>query len=116
MSKITKIILLVSVLNGFMLISFADKGFSKKSKSKISLNLANSTSFTNTLTFNLKNSLKYKGSLINNNDNSASSLIYNTLITYQKGNTIYVLPYKQKVLVPEIHQGYSGLKLIIKYK
>jgi len=116
MSRITKIILLSSILNGLMLISFADRGISKKSKSKISLNIANNSSFTNTLSFNLKNGLKYKGSLISNPANQGSSLNHNTLITYQKGNTIYILPYKQKVLVPEMHQGYTGMKLIIKAK
>ena len=113
MSRITKILFLAVILNGIMLISFADRGISKKAKSKISLNIASNSSFNNTLSFNLKTGLKYKGSLLGN-ENIGSSSLYNTLITYQKGNTIYILPYKQKVIVPEIQQGYTGMKLIIK--
>ena len=40
----------------------------------------------------------------------------NSLITYQKGNTTYIIPYKQKVALPEIKQGYTGIKLIIRSK
>ena len=114
MSRIVKIIFLGVILNGIMLISFADRGISKKAKSKISLNIASNATFTNSLSFNLKTGLKYKGSLVGNEN--ITSPLYNTLITYQKGNTIYILPYKQKVIVPEIHQGDTGMKLIIKAK
>jgi hypothetical protein len=41
---------------------------------------------------------------------------FNTLVTYQKGNSVYILPYKQKVLVADVQQGYTGTKLIIKMK
>jgi len=97
-----------------MLLSFADRGINKKAKSKISLNIKSNSTFANTFSFNLKTGLKYKGSLLGNE--SVTSSIYNTLITYQKGNTVYILPYKQKVIVPEMHQGYTGMKLIIKAK
>ncbi|HMJ46479.1 MAG TPA: hypothetical protein VK498_04075 [Ferruginibacter sp.] len=115
MGRISKIIFFAVILNGIMLITFADRGINKKAKSKVSLNIASNSTFANNLSFNLKTGLKYKGSLISNDDIPSSS-IYNTLITYQKGNTIYILPYKQKVIVPEIHQGYTGMKLIIKAK
>jgi len=108
MNKITKIVLLLSVLNGFMLTTWADRGVGKK-KAKVSLNLGNSS--VSRSGFNIKSNLKYNGSSLNTNSNS-----YNNLVTYQKGNTVYMVPFKQKVVVPEMKQGYTGMKLIIKTK
>jgi hypothetical protein len=45
-----------------------------------------------------------------------NSIFVNTLSTYQKGNTIYLVPNKQKIIIPEIKQGYTGMRLIIKSK
>ncbi|MEO7263839.1 MAG: hypothetical protein ABIW38_02950 [Ferruginibacter sp.] len=113
MNKIAKILFLVAILNGIMLTGYADRGVGKKSKPKVALNIA-TNSQSGSLSFNLKSGLQYKGSLLNNVTTTGSSITYNTLVTFQKGNTIYILPYKQKILVPEIKQGYTGLKLIIK--
>ena len=113
MQKITKIILLFSILNGLLFTTFADRGVGKKTKNKIVLNIKSNGSFTNTLGFNLKTGLTYKGSLLCT-QMSKSSILNNNFVTYQKGSTIYIVPFKQKVLVPEIHQGYTGMKLIIR--
>jgi hypothetical protein len=40
----------------------------------------------------------------------------NSLITYQKGNTTYIIPYKSKITVPDIQPGYTGMKIIIRKK
>lgn len=111
MTKITKIVLLICILNGFMLTTWADKGVGKK-KAKVALNLT--VSAPKNLSFNLKTGLKYKGSLLNTSTNN--SPVYNNMLTYQKGNTVYIIPYKQKVVVPEVKQGYTGMKLILKPK
>lgn len=113
MNKIAKILFLVAIFNGVMLTGFADRGVGKKSKPKVALNIA-PTYGSSSVSFNLKSGLQYKGSLLNKVNTSGSSITYNNLVTFQKGNTIYILPYKQKILVPEIKQGYTGLKLIIK--
>ena len=115
MSKISKIVLLVAVLNGIVLTSIADRGVGKNKK-RVSVNIATKGSVANTLSFNLKSGLKYKGSLLSRVETSKSNLSYSSLITYQKGNTIYIVPFKQKMLVPEVKQGYTGMKLIIKPK
>ncbi len=115
MSKISKIALLVAVLNGIVLTSLADRGVGKNKK-KVSLNITTPETLSKTLSFNLKSGLKYKGSLLNRVETSKNGLSYSSLITYQKGNTIYIVPYKQKILVPEVRQGYTGMKLIIKPK
>ena len=115
MSKISKIVMILVILNGIMLTTFADRGVGKK-KTKVSLNIVNNTSFSKALSFNLKTGLKYKGSLLTSIEANKNSILYNTLVTYQKGNTIYIIPYKQKIVVPEMKQGYTGMKLIIKPK
>ncbi len=116
MKRFTKIVLLAFLLNGLMLTSFADRGVSKKARTKVTLNINTSkSSFNNNLSFNLKTGLKYKGSLLaGTTKTSATTTIQNTVVTYQKGNSIYVIPYKQKVIVPEMRQGYTGMKLIIR--
>ena len=114
MSKIAKKILLLSILTGTMLVSFADRGIGKKSKTKVILNINTTNSLKNSISFNLKGGLKYKGSLLSNVQQQNKSLISTELVTYQKGNSIYIIPYKQKIIVPEVRQGYTGLKLIIK--
>jgi hypothetical protein len=114
MSKITKIVLLVAVLNGIMLTTKADRGIGKNKK-KVTLNISTAnTSFSKVLSLNLKSGLRYRGTLISNMESTKNSVLYNTLVTYQKGNTIYIIPYKQKMIVPEMKQGYTGMKLIIK--
>ena len=111
MLKITKIILLLVVCNGILLSVYADRGVGKRSK-KISFDIKPST-IKSKLSFSLKSGLTYKGSLINTSATGISSGA-NTLVTYKKGNVTYIIPYKQKVIVPEFGKGYTGMKLIIK--
>jgi hypothetical protein len=116
MSKISKIVVLLAILNGIVLTSMADRGIGKNKK-KVVLNLASgNTSISRALSITLKSGLKYRGTLLNSVVNKNNLILYSTLVTYQKGNTIYVIPYKQKLIVPEMKQGYTGMKLIIKPK
>lgn len=115
MTKIAKKILLMSILTGSMLVSFADRGAGKKTKNKVILNISMNNAGKNGVSFSLKGGMKYKGTLLTNTQQVAPNTLMSTaLVTYQKGNNIYILPYKQKIVVPEIKQGYTGLKLIIK--
>ena len=50
----------------------------------------------------MKGELKYKGSLLSNVKQQNKSLVSTELVTYQKGNSIYIVPYKQKIIVPEV--------------
>jgi len=95
---------------------FADRGLKKKTKNKVVLNISSANSFKNSLTSNLKAGLKYKGFLLTETKPLNSYISLNGINTYQKGNTIYLAPYKQKVIVPELKQGYTGMKLILKSK
>lgn len=113
MQKISKILTLFFLMNGIVFTTMADKGVGKN-KSKVSLSITpTSTAYSKVLAFNLNAGLTYKGTLLNTTTATKSSILSNTLVTYQKGNTIFIVPFKQKIVVPEVRQGYTGMKLII---
>lgn len=112
MLKMTKKILVVSMLLSITFSALADRGIGKKSKNKVMLNISTQNLKTS-IPFNLKSGLRYTGSLLSSRQFLNQS-VSNTLVTFQKGNTVYIIPYKQKVLIPEIRQGYTGMKLVIK--
>jgi hypothetical protein len=116
MIKITKIMLLALVLTSTSYSAFADKGVGKKSKNKVALNITTVGSIKNSLAFNLKSGLKYTGSFLYKRPTTTNTgVVFNsrTVVTYQKGNTVYIIPYKQKIIMPELKQGYAGVKIII---
>jgi len=116
MSTFTRKILAVLVLVSIVVEAWADRGFGKKSKAKITLNITAPSNLRNSIAFNLKTGLTYKGSLLNSPQTVGSSIMNNSLVTYQKGNTTYIIPYKNKITVPDIQPGYSGIKIIIRKK
>ena len=60
--------------------------------------------------FTLKSGPKYTGSSLLLTQKSKNFTLYNTLVTYQKGNTIYILPYKYKMQTKSCFK--SNLKLV----
>ncbi len=111
MVRITKILFTFVVLLSTSLSAWADRGTGKKSKTRaFTLNIATPSTLRSSVSLNLKSGLIYKGSTLG----SATPASSRSMISYQKGNNVYVLPYKQKVAVPEVRQGYTGLKLIIR--
>jgi len=93
-------------------VAIADRGgFGRRNK--IHLNITTFNTLKNSIGFNLKSNLKYRGNTILNQQKVGNSIFTNSIVSYQKGNTIYILPYKQKVLI----QSYSpsaGYKLILR--
>ncbi|MBS1510416.1 MAG: hypothetical protein JST86_06240 [Bacteroidetes bacterium] len=115
MIKLSKLTLMAAVLLGTGLSALADRGISKKSKSKVTLNISTPTTLRNSVSLNLKTGLKYTGSFFVNQQYSGGSFINNSLVTYQKGNTVYIIPYKQKVVMPDIKpDGSTGMKINLK--
>ena len=112
--KKAKILLVVVVLSSITFSALADRGIGKKSKTKTALNINTVNSLRNSISLNLKTGLKYTGSLLVNQQSVGNTLLSNTLLTYQKGNTVYIIPHKQVFAVPDMKQGYTGVKLIIK--
>lgn len=114
MNRFTKKILTIALLICFANVSFADRGIGKKNKTRTILNISTATSLKSSIAFNLKSGLSYKGSLLTSHQTIGSSIMNNSIVTYQKGNITYIIPYQYKVVMPEIKQGYTGIKLIIR--
>lgn len=112
MNKYAKIGFVLIFCCGVYFISLADRGgFIKKNKTQ--LNITTKGNLKNSIAFNLKSGVSYKGSFFLNSQQIGNTYISDTYISYKKGNTIYILPYKQKVLIPDYSQK-DGYKLIIR--
>ena len=117
MNTFSKKMLAVVILFSIVVEALADRGIGRKSKNKTTLNIIAPSNIRNSIAFNLKSGLSYKGSLLNTHKMLVNSAIINTsIVTYQKGNTTYIIPYKNKITVAEIRQGYTGIKIIIRKK
>lgn len=118
MNKFAKRLLILTVLFGTVNAVFADRGFGKRNKNRASLNVNTTptTSLRNSIFYNLRTGLSYKGSLLTSQQKAGNFLTTNSIVTYQKGNTTYIIPYKSKFVMPDMRQGYGGVKLIIKSK
>ncbi len=115
----SRILLFTCLFTGLVSSSFADRGTGKKKGNRVTVNIKTPISFSSSLNFNLRNGLKYTGSFLAPNTASVSNsdaFNYNSFVTYQKGNSVYIIPYKQKVIVADYHQGFVGSKLIIKMR
>jgi hypothetical protein len=108
-SKIASVIVLVC---GICFFAFADRGgFVKKNKTR--LNIETNGNLKSSIPFNLKSGLTYKGSFFTNSQKIGNTIVNDAYVSYRKGNTIYILPYKQKILIPQYSQK-DGYKLIIR--
>ncbi len=96
-------------------IATADRGTFGKKKNKVQLNIITASTLKKSIPFNLKSGLIFKGSNILSSQQVGHSFLNNTLISYKKGNTIYILPYKQKILISDYSPS-AGYKLIIRRK
>ncbi len=95
----------------FVALAFASKGGGDKKKSIASkadfspINISNA--------FTLKNGISYMGSHIFSQQKEKASFSINTVVTYQNGNTIYIMPYKYKVsIAPLNNSSKTNLQLL----
>ena len=90
--------LVFAVLIGFAVLTFASMGGGKKSKTTPVKNdfvpIRTSNGFT------LKSGPLYRGSSIISQEKSRNTIVLNSLMTYQKGNTTFIMPYQQKISIP----------------
>lgn len=94
------------------LLASADRGgFIKRNRTH--LNISTHGTLRNSIAFNLKSGMYYKGSFLLNTQQVGNASVSDAFISYKKGNTVYILPYKQKVVIPEYSQK-DGYKLIIR--
>ena len=119
MEILLKRLLVFAIIIGTVNVAFADKGVKRKAKNRTKINITAPVSLKNlmTLNLNLKSGLTYKGSLLSSTQTIGPSMINTSILTYQKGNTTYIIPYKHRIIMPDMQQqGYTGIKLIIRSK
>lgn len=114
MLKSIKLSLIALVFCCATYIAIADRGGLGR-KSKVHFNISTLSTLKNSIPFNLKYGLNYSGSTRSGSFEAGNSIFNNTVISYRKGNTIYIVPYKQKILIPS-YTADGGYKLIIRHK
>ena len=113
MNKLVKILFVLVLFNGATALASADRGGFGHRRSRVHLNIPTFNSLKRSITFNLKSGLTYRGSMVFDKQQVGNTFYNSTLITYKKGNTVYIMPYKQKILIPE-YKPSTGYKLIIR--
>ncbi|MEO6069928.1 MAG: hypothetical protein ABIN57_07785 [Chitinophagaceae bacterium] len=61
-------------------------------------------------TLSLRSGFNFRGNNLLDAPREDKFILLNTTVSYQKGNTTYILPMKKKVLLDKIHFGPSQLK------
>lgn len=106
LSVVSILLLAVAVL------AFASKGGGEKKKH---------TPFENTFTpinaassFTLKQTPVYSGTLLNFQPQADNRISLNAMITYQRGNTTFILPYQYKVCIGPVsnNSGKTNLQFL----
>ncbi|MBA2563154.1 MAG: hypothetical protein H0V14_09635 [Chitinophagaceae bacterium] len=115
MKKFSKILFFLTLFSFIIWVAIADRGGFGRKRNKIQLNITALTTLRNSISLNLRSGVSFKGSQILNRKQIGNFVINTDIISYKKGNSIYVLPYKQKIVIPSFSQT-SGYKLIIRRK
>lgn len=112
MKRYTSIFIVVLLLCGIGYLGFADRGgIGRKNKPQFNIELHGT--LKNSIPFNLKSGLVFRGSEIISNHRIGGSLVTESVMSFQKGKTTYLIPYKQRVLIQDYSQN-GGYKLIIR--
>lgn len=77
--------------------SYVGAGDKKETKTKNT-----KTVFSNlkgTMNFSLRNGMLYRGNKVVSTQRCEKSVLYNSVVTYSKGNTIYIIPHKQSLFL-----------------
>ena len=106
----TKKALTCLVMFGFAALAFGSIGGGENKSKKKSVK-TDFIPIRTTNGFTLKTGPSYHGSLIFSQEKVKDVVFFNTVITYQKGNTTYILPYKYKMQSCSF-QSKSSLELI----
>jgi|SRR5579871_1090324 len=94
MKKLIRLGLFSSLLIVAVALAFASKGGGKKKNAPVKNNFV-PVSTTNG--FTLRNYVPFSGSHFVTQEKADKSFSFNTVVTYQKGNTVFIMPYKYKV-------------------
>ena len=95
------VLLAVSAVSAFAILG--DKGKSPRSRPFLS----NQNYTVTSGSFSLKSNYNFRGSQVINPARSAPYISLNTVLTYQKGNTTYVVPLKKKIFLTTANAGFT---------
>ena len=93
--KIIRTVSFSAMLFAVVAIAFASKGGGDKKKNVTFKN--DFVPIRTTNGFTLRNGVSFNGSHFLNTEKNTKTFSYNTVVTYQKGNTVFIMPYKYKV-------------------
>ena len=102
----------MSLLLAVTALAFASKGGGEKKKHH---EMENSfTPINAASSFTLKKSPLYSGSIVSFHPQADNRVSVNAMVTYQRGNTTYILPYQYKVTLKPtpIYQSRSNLQFL----
>ena len=91
----------ILLIAGSAAASFATLGDGKKKSSLPKTSLLSSKT-TNPGSFSLRSGYTYRGNQVINPQTQNSYISLNTTVTYQKGNTTYIVPLKKKVILNNV--------------
>ena len=97
--KLVTVIFITASLATFAALGDGKKDDRKRSQKSL---LTNKTNPYNFKSFSLKSRYNYRGSNILSLNQQNNYITLNTVATYQKGNSTYILPMKKKVLLDKI--------------
>ena len=112
MRKLMRKVLVSTLLIAVVGLTFASKGGGGEKKKDNSIPLkTNFTPIRTTNGFTLKTGPTYTGSYLLGQEKTDNYISFHTLITYQKGNSIYIMPYKYKMNTSSVYLNNSGSNL-----
>ncbi|MBD0279852.1 MAG: hypothetical protein ICV81_18090 [Flavisolibacter sp.] len=82
--------------------AFATLGDGGKKESRSKTFFGSKTYHYNFRTFSLKSGFNYRGATIITPEKQEKFIMLNTVVTYEKGNTTYLLPIKRKILLDKV--------------
>ena len=115
MRSFTKILICSMVLSGIVFASYADRGITRRAKKKTVILPMSVTSGNNKTSASGTFGGVYKGSLNNNcEDDCAPQPVNNQVMTYQRGNSIFIVPVRSKVVSSESDNFAGSHRVVVK--
>ena len=91
--------LMLTALMCLYVVSFGSYVGGDKKDTKDNKNTKVYSNLKSTMNFSMRNGMLYRSNKIINTQRCEKSVLYNSVITYSKGNTIYIIPHKQSLLL-----------------
>lgn len=95
--KLTRKLLVSTLLIAVVGLAFASKGGGGDKKNSNTPLKTNFTPVRTTNGFTLKTGPTFSGSYVLGTEKASNYVSFNTLVTFEKGNSIYIMPYRYKV-------------------